>query len=285
MESFRVVGLFQEDRHGDRHVVLNEHDDDRLCDANVPPTCPPAHHDLSFDFPMAMVVGSIAPLVERHARTLTWSAVLFNALGGWLRWVAACRMSYDIAFGSSVMIGLAAAVIMCLNTQISEQWFAPEERAWTTTLAVQLNYAGWCLAALLTPYVVTVATDLPGFCFRQVSTRVCVGTSTEYSHGLPGFCFRQALFVSLAVVAHTASQFALIESTELPQTTGSLRSSLAEFVSLLTMAIRCRRFAVEGTLYAAMAGISMAVPAVQDDILERAGMAQVCSEDCLVCMA
>ena len=89
--------------------------------------------------------------------------------------------------------------------------------------------------------------------------------------------FPQALFVSLAVVAHTASQFALIESTELPQTTGSLRSSLAEFVSLLTMAIRCRRFAVEGTLYAAMAGISMAVPAVQDDILERAGMAQVCN--------
>ena len=77
-----------------------------------------------------------------------------NFLGGWFRY-AACRAAHGgdarqgklLALLSSVFIGFAAAVIICSYSAVATRWFPPHERTLATTIAVQSNYAGWCVGA------------------------------------------------------------------------------------------------------------------------------------------
>ena len=92
---------------------------------------------------------------------------LCNFLGGWCRWLAVHEGSIAIAVLSSIFIGFSASVIICSYSSISQRWFAKHERTLACSIAVQSNYAGWCLGAVLIPYSVKDVAGLLAFQFWQ----------------------------------------------------------------------------------------------------------------------
>jgi hypothetical protein len=83
-----------------------------------------------------------------------------NCAGAWLRYVSAevahagsTDAGQALAILSSVLVGCGAAVIVCSYSAIPARHFPPHERTMATTVAVQANYSGWLVGALLFPYV------------------------------------------------------------------------------------------------------------------------------------
>ena len=61
---------------------------------------------------------------------------------------------------------MSAAIIICSYTHLASRWFPPSERTFATSIAVQCNYAGWCVGTLI-PLTVTTVASLNSFMLWQ----------------------------------------------------------------------------------------------------------------------
>ena len=85
----------------------------------------------------------------------TGAGVTCNVVGAWLRYLSVVTESLSVAILSSILVGFSAAVIISSIMHVSANWFPPKQQAMATSVAVQSNYAGWCLGVVLIPLVVT----------------------------------------------------------------------------------------------------------------------------------
>lgn len=112
----------------------------------------------------------VMAFIDRYNLAVTIGGMAFNCLGAWLRWlsvhVAASGCAHCAKHGrviciiSCVCVGFGAAAVVCSYAAIPARWFPPSERTLATSIAVQSNYAGWCVGALLFPYAIADTADL-----------------------------------------------------------------------------------------------------------------------------
>eukprot|EP00940_MAST-03C_sp_MAST-3C-sp2_P001193 g1193.t1 len=116
------------------------------------------------------VVFSMIPYaygVEKYNYLSYAFGVVSVTIGAWIRYVSAVQESYLLAVISSVLLGIGNAVALVLYGTIPYLWFPESERSLALSVAVQSNYAGWCLGSFLLPRVVEHKDDFPAFFLVQ----------------------------------------------------------------------------------------------------------------------
>lgn len=160
-----------------------------------------------------------------------------NTMGAWTRYLAVLYKSPTLAIVSSIFVGLSAAVIICSYTAITLRWFPPEQRTFACSLAVQSNYAGWCLGAVVIPYLVRTPEHLKSLQYYQAIILSAV-------LGVFLLCHRDR--PKGRPIAH-AEHMSLVQATKKLATNG--------------------QFVLQCFCYAMLAGVSFAVPAFQASAL------------------
>eukprot|EP00939_MAST-03C_sp_MAST-3C-sp1_P003245 g3245.t1 len=87
--------------------------------------------------------------------------------GAWIRYISAINESYACAVVSSVLLGIGNAVALVLYGPIPFTFFPPAQRSLALSVAVQSNYAGWCLGSFLIPRLIEHKEDFSDFLFVQ----------------------------------------------------------------------------------------------------------------------
>jgi len=78
-------------------------------------------------------------------------SVCMNVGSAWLRWICVDSGSYDLCLVSVLVNAAGAWTILALPAQISQQRFHKDQWTLTTSIAVQANYFGWLIGAILPP--------------------------------------------------------------------------------------------------------------------------------------
>jgi hypothetical protein len=124
-----------------------------------------------------VVVAATTPIAMYCVDVCNWSAslaaVFLNVSAAWLRHISVTSHSYDQAFASTILLGFGAALVVSSYTVVPETWFAPEERALATSIAVQSNYAGWALGSFI-PIAVQTPAAMAEFTLIQTAVTVLI---------------------------------------------------------------------------------------------------------------
>jgi len=161
-----------------------------------------------------------------------------NTMGAWTRWLAVKYTSPTLAIVSSVFIGLSAAVIICSYTAITLRWFPASQRTFACSLAVQSNYLGWCIGAVIIPYLVKSPADLESCQYYQaIGLTVILGLFLVFHRDRPHY--------------GKASKKSSTHEDEM-----SLTQAMKQLASN-------RQFVLQCFCYATLAGVSFSVPAFQ----------------------
>jgi hypothetical protein len=237
-------------------------------------------------------------IMQRWKRGGNWAVmgmgVVGNVAGGWTRWYSVRQGSYAIAMASSVLLGVAGAAIIVSIVPLAKHNFSVAQRTLATTIAVQLNYAGWCIASVVIPTFSSTEHDLEHLMFLQ---------AVIISAGLPLFLFFHR--PQPAAAAAAAAKLKCCGGSADPAAT-ALRNGGKKIgtYSILDDEIpgsynveeedddddraaedgagegspwgllaNCN-FVVQSLAFAMLGGISFAIPAVQDEIFNELGLDQ-----------
>ena len=215
------------------------------------------------------------PLAARglvhHPSATSFAAPLANAAAGWLRYAAVVRGSYGLALLSSIVLGFAGAVIGCSYAEIAERHFPPSQRSLATTLAVQSNYAGWALGAVLVPSCVHDARGMLAFMRAQ---------AIVVSAGVPIFLAvhvaSRAKPADAPLAATDAAHDAVADPATADRVPPAPLGALPSLVALCTNV----RFIVYALSFSILGGAGFAIPAVQARCDRDAlGMRSRCARD------
>ena len=212
-------------------------------------------------------------VMQRWKRGGNWvvmgMAAVSNVAGGWARWYSVREGSYSIAMASSILLGLAAAGIIVSIVPLAKHNFDEAQRTLSTTIAVQLNYGGWCVSSVVIPSFSSTADELEDLMFLQ---------AIIISVGLPLFVlFHRPRPESCCGSADRAGT-ALRRASQ-PTATYSILDGVheheedAEGGSLWDI-LTNRNFIVQSLSFSMLGGISFAIPAVQDEIFNDLGLEQ-----------
>ena len=208
----------------------------------------------------AVVVFTLpaAYLLHHHGYIAMLCCVCCNIAAAWLRYLSVACSSFPIAILSSVLLGMATAVIMPAFASVPAAWFSPRQQSLATAVSVQTWYAGWALGALLPLGV------------HDVSS-------------MKTFMLAQAVVVSLTLPLFLALYSAVPPSlpSPLPSEMGasaaafssSSSSSLSPHHPALGVAASLRsllgnvQFWVHAISYGILGGISFAIPAISANTL------------------
>mmetsp|Transcript_101077 Transcript_101077/g.184463 ORF Transcript_101077/g.184463 Transcript_101077/m.184463 type:complete len:570 (-) Transcript_101077:42-1751(-) len=113
---------------------------------------------------VGMVPGMV--MVVRYEGVALGFSVVMNVGCTWVRWLGVSRQDYTLCLASVIIGGAGAWPILTLPSQLSQR-FPPQMAAFTTSLAVQANYAGWLLGSVIPPAVVSDPESMTRFMFWQ----------------------------------------------------------------------------------------------------------------------
>ena len=227
-------------------------------------------------------------IMQRWKRGGNWAVmglgVIGNVTGGWARWYSVRQGSYTTAMMSSVLLGVAGAAIIVSIVPLAKHNFSEEQRTLATTIAVQLNYAGWCIASVVIPTFSSTERDLEHLMFLQ---------AVIISAGLPLFlffhrprpvaaakCCGSSEDPAAAALRNGGARIGTYSVLDDDDISASYNvedgdgddedSEDGTPWSLLTN----RNFVVQSLAFAMLGGISFAIPAVQDEIFNELGLDQ-----------
>jgi MFS family permease len=87
--------------------------------------------------------------VDRWNRNTNIAGAVANAGAAWLRFMASEMGSYAVALLSSILTGIAAAILMPTVAVVAGRWFRASAQAFAIAVAIQCGYVGWTLGALI----------------------------------------------------------------------------------------------------------------------------------------
>jgi MFS family permease len=188
--------------------------------------------------------------LQRRNWLTTGLGTASNCVGAWLRYVAVKNASIEIAIVSSVFVGFAAAVIVSSYSAVASRWFPPSERTLATSLAVQSNYAGWCLGAVVIPYCINKSEDLLDAMFYQAIYL--------------SFCLALFFLVHREnPIMVSAESDPMLESTVDHEEKHEELSALESLKALVSD----KQYVLQCLCYSTLAGVSFAIPAFQTTAL------------------
>ena len=166
----------------------------QLEDDDISPTVCKGISDVALNFATYSIgllcVLPIAPVMAKYLNSHNWTAslvgVLFNVAGAWARFLAMDEGNLPLTTLSTALIGGASAMVICTYSLLAERWFPPEERTFATTCAVQSNYFGWLLGAIITPRVVKHVNDLePFFLWQAIAATLAIPLFLAFHRARP----------------------------------------------------------------------------------------------------
>jgi len=220
--------------------------------------------DVGLNFTYSIVLLTVLPVaipvvmcIEHNFHRLSLMSVVANVIAGWLRYFAVANSSYFLAVLSSVFVGLGAAVVINSFALIGAYYFPPSQRAMAVSLAVQSNYAGWGLGALVMPNVVSTGDDLE---------RAMLIQAFVISSSLVFFCifFREPPSSSPSETAKNYTSLAAGDS-DARATPLDGHAKLSPFESVKIM-FTTRQPAMQMFVFSVMSGIGFSIPAIQDEV-------------------
>lgn len=180
----------------------------------------------------------ISQLIQRRSYSTFLFCVVADVVAAWLRWLSVRYQSFALCTASTVAVGCSFAVCVIAFAVIGERWFPPERQTLATSCAVQSNYFGWGLSALIIPSLVHDGSDLERFLLVQ---------AFGISFGLPLF-----------FLLHDERAARPLTEEHLP-----VKESVC---ALLT----CPQYLLQFVSYSVLGAVSYAVPAVQDALFAAA---------------
>ena len=232
---------------------------------------------------IAVVFSSIPAiyLMESHGPTGNWSVMaigtLSNVGGGWLRWLSVAQESYALALLSSVVLGVAGAAVIVSIVPLAEHNFPKDQRTLATTIAVQMNYLGWCLSSVVVPLNSSTESELGSMLFAQaIFISMSLVLFALFHRPLPLWC---GAGKSRAAATEKNEYDALIGSNtsvdDASPPTSSSHGGLSHHARQMGALFYNRQFMVQCVCFSALGGISFALPAVQDELFLEVGLPQV----------
>ena len=231
---------------------------------------------------VAVVVSSIPAiyLLEQHGATGNWSVMAIgtvaNVCGGWLRWFSVAQESYAVALLSSIFLGFAGAAVIVSIVPLAEHNFPKETRTLATTVAVQLNYLGWCLSSVVVPANSGTKTELGSMLYTQailISISLVLFPLFHQPRPQCMCCGTPAPKDNMNESSNLLhSDNAVVATNALPQSNNAV--GLSHHVGQMVALCRNRAFLVQCVCFAALGGISFAIPAVQDELFLELGLSQ-----------
>ena len=183
--------------------------------------------------------------------------ICLNVGGAWLRWLSITTGSYAIALTSSVIIGFAAAIIICSYTALAHRLFPADERALATTIAVQCNYFGWAIGSLM-PLIVRDPACVDSSCAGLTSySTAMLAQAIAVSFALPLYFVTDGR----ALIAECSPASKAINANFVP--TDAHESGDGGRPRLL---LRNAQFWIHAACYSIMGGISFTIPGIQDQL-------------------
>ena len=227
-----------------------------FCPANVAAACEGVGDEFvgwTYSACLLAVVPAVVivmALIERHAWVAYTATLGSQCIGAWLRYIAVdvaskgdSELGKDLAILSAVLIGFGSAGCVVGYSAISNEWFELSERALATSCAVQSNYAGWALGAMVFPYSVSDAHDLIDLQFFQaVGVSIAFGVYLIVYKEKPNGYAGTGPGATVAANGHT-------------QHPGFLQG--------MHMLATSPQYVLQCLCYSCMAGVSFAVPAFQ----------------------
>jgi hypothetical protein len=201
--------------------------------------------------------------IDRKHFCTSLVAPMSNLIAAWLRYLAIIDRNYAMALLSSVISGVGAGVMICSFVPLATRWFPHHQRTLAVTLAVQSNYGGWAIGALILPLVVSTTADLR----HVLKTQALFATV----NALAFLAFHREKPASLHAVEELPEDHANVlgmctagGTVELPS-----ESKLSEDLSVYDSMERLfssKKVVVQLLVFSLMGGISFAIPGIQDGI-------------------
>lgn len=190
-------------------------------------------------------------------------APMSNLIAAWLRYVAIIDGNYAMALLSSVISGVGAGVMICSFVPLATRWFPHHQRTLAVTLAVQSNYGGWALGALILPLVVSTTADLR----HVLKTQALFATVNPIAF----LAFHREKPASLHAVDEPPAVHTNVPATCTADGTVELPNEykLSEDLSVYDSMERLfssKQVVVQLLVFSLMGGISFAIPGIQDEI-------------------
>ena len=203
--------------------------------------------------------------------TVTGIGTFANIIAAWLRWYCIKEGSYFIAMVSSFFLGVAGASIIVSIVPLAKYNFSTAQRTLATTIAVQLNYAGWCVGSFIIPSYTSNKEDFENLMYLQaIIASFGLLLFVSFHRPRPTFCcectgrrdkdnsYRNRKKNTTPLIADNS------------EANTHLISEKVGLVELLSNA----NFVIQGMSFAVLGGISFAIPAVQDEIFSEVGLNQ-----------
>jgi hypothetical protein len=226
---------------------------------------------------MAVVVSSLPAiyLMESHGVTGSWSvmaiATVSNVIGCWLRWLSVVHESYVVALLSSIVLGFAGAGVIVSIVPLAEHNFPKETRTLATTIAVQMNYLGWCLSSVIVPANSNTKTELGSMLFTQaILISFSILFFSMFHRPLPSWCCNRNS-------GSSSESDRLVPGGEDQRDNNHHNSNndgLAHHFKQMSTLLFNRQFMVQCLCFSMSGGISFALPAVQDELFLEVGLPQ-----------
>ena len=233
--------------------------------------------------PAAIVVMAT---IERHRWATYTIGMGFNCAGGWLRYaavstaVAAAGGQTDpgpgrvLGLASSVAIGFGAGMTCVGYSAISAEWFPPEERTFATSCAVQSNYAGWALGAVVFPFAVnTVQSQLQLQLLQAVLVSLCCALFMAAYRENPVARRRQHRAAAAAACGAGGVSALTFDGDQI--TAAGSSGGGGGFGSGMRLLATNRQYVLQCTCYSLLAGVSFAVPAFQATAFRAIGLTEI----------
>lgn len=184
-------------------------------------------------------------ILDRWNISVSCFGVLMNVLGGWLRYIGCKEKNGIITVLSSVPIGLAASVVVCSYTALSA-CFPKHKRSLATSIAVQSNYVGWLVGAMVLPRLVKKPEDFETVMLQQAIAGSCSIVLFALFHRKP-------------------------DVQEEDEFVSGKDESCSAMVTEFKLMLSNPQYLVECLCYCIVGGISFAIPGVQDALFHSIG--------------
>jgi hypothetical protein len=234
---------------------------------------------------LVVVVATSIPAIyvmESHGSTGNWSimlvATISNVLGGWLRWLSVANESYITALLSSIVLGFAAAGIIVSIVPLTENNFPKKNRTLATTIAVQMNYLGWCLSSVIVPGNSNTKSELGHMLFIQaILISISIIAFSMFHRPLPFCCNTRGLnrqYGSVGSSGGGGTDSDPLVSQDSDDDINLNQHGIHHHIKQMGALFLNRQFLIQCICFSMLGGISFALPAVQDELFLEVGLTQ-----------
>jgi len=187
-----------------------------------------------------------------------------NVASAWLRYFAIIDGNYSMALLSSVISGLGAGVLISSYVPIAARWFPRRQTTLAVTLAVQSNYGGWAIAALILPLVVSNTEDLTYVLKMQaLVSSILLVSFFAFHREKPAYSYSEDIIPDKDT--SLPATCAIIETVDIPSDAKLAAEDLSIYDSMKRL-FSSRNTMAQLFVFSLMGGVSFALPGIQDEM-------------------